>query len=193
MACNFKSASSWILPKNNLPRESANQRLGLRGAMLRSRRDGRLRVHIQSLSQMPIAAPVNTSGGQVSRNNTNSGIGRSDGLRTLLRRTAGKVRWKVAFSYTKGTMHQCLLGNITENEPWEVTGPRSRLRVGMACFSSEMGHPLKNNQEKTTTLGQQPIREACDWSGDSRTTVRYDLSAGLSRRALGRSRWLNGL
>ncbi len=155
MACNFKLASSWILLKNNLPpgRESANQRL--RGAMLRSRRDGRLRVHIQSLSQMPIAAPVNTSGGQVSRNNTNSGIGRSDGLRSLLRRTAGKVRWKVAFSYTKGTMHQCLLGclgNITENEPWEVTGPRSRLELGMACFSSEMGYPLKNNQKKLRPL-----------------------------------------
>ena len=75
----------------------------LRGALPWSRHYGRLRAHMQSLSQMPIAAPVNFSGGQVSRNNTNSGIGRTDGLRTLLRHTACKVRWNVAFSYTKGT------------------------------------------------------------------------------------------
>jgi hypothetical protein len=113
----------------------------------RARRHLRLRARIQSLPQIPIAAPVNFSGGQVSRNNTNSGIGRSDGLRTLLRRTACKVRGKVAFSYTKGTTHQCLLGNITKNKPRKVTGPRRRL--AMCGFSSEMGHPLKNNQKKT--------------------------------------------
>ena len=117
----------------------------LRGAMLWSRRSRRLRAHFQSLRQMPIAAPVNVSGGQVSRNNTNSGIGRTDGLRTLLRRTACKVRWKVAFSYTKGTMHHCLLGNITENEPRKVAGPRRR--HAMVFLSSQMGHPLKNNQK----------------------------------------------
>ena len=121
----------------------------LRGALPGSRHYGRLRAHMQSLSQMPIAAPVNFSGGQVSRNKTNSGIGRTDGLRTLLRHTACKVRWNVAFSYTKGTVHQCLLGNITENEPRKVTGPRRRL--GMCGFSSDMGHPHKNNRKKLRT------------------------------------------
>ena len=121
----------------------------LRGALPGSRHYGRLRAHMQSLSQMPIAAPVNFSGGQVSRNNTNSGIGRADGLRTLLRHTACKVRWNVAFSYTKGTVHQCLLGNITENEPRKVTGPRRRL--AMCGFSSEMGHPQQNNRKKIRT------------------------------------------
>ena len=122
----------------------------LRGALPGSRHYERLRAHMQSLSQMPIAAPVNFSGGQVSRNNTNSGIGRTDGLRTLLRHTACKVRWNVAFSYTKGTVHQCLLGNITENEPRKVTGPRRRL--GTCGFSSEMGHPHKNNRKKNSSL-----------------------------------------
>ena len=120
----------------------------LRGAMPGSWRHRRLRAHFRLLTQMPIAAPVNFSGGQVSRNNTNSEIGRTDGLRTLLRHTACKVRWNVAFSYTKGTVRHCLLGNITENEPREATGPRRRL--AMACVSSEMGHPRKNNQKKTT-------------------------------------------
>jgi len=118
----------------------------LRGAMPGSWRYRRLRAHFRLLTQMPIAAPVNFSGGQVSRNNTNSEIGRTDGLRTLLRHTACKVRWNVAFSYTKGTVRHCLLGNITENEPREVTGPRRRL--GMC--SSEKGHPQKNNQKKIT-------------------------------------------
>jgi len=113
----------------------------------RARRHLRLRARIQSLPQIPIAAPVNFSGRQVSRNITNSGIGRTDGLRTLSRRTACKVRGKVAFSYTEGTMHQWLLGNITENEPRKVTGPRRRL--AMCGSSSEMGHPLKNNPKKT--------------------------------------------
>lgn len=113
----------------------------------RARRHLRLRARIQSLPQIPIAAPVNFSGRQVSRNITNSGIGRTDGLRTLSRRTACKVRGKVAFSYTEGTMHQCLLGNITENGPRKVTGPRRRL--AMCGCSSKVGHPLKNNQKKT--------------------------------------------
>jgi hypothetical protein len=125
---------------------SSTQRL--RGAMPGSWRYRRLRAHFRLLTQMPIAAPVNFSGGQVSRNNTNSEIGRTDGLLTLLRHTACKVRWNVAFSYTKGTVRHCLLGNITENEPREATGPRRRL--AMACVSSEMGHPRKNNQKKTT-------------------------------------------
>ena len=98
----------------------------LRGAMLRSRRYRRLRAHVQSLSQMPISALVNTSGGQASRNITNSGIGRTDGLRAPLRCTACADRRKIAFSSTEGTMHQYLLGNITENAPWKVTGPRRR-------------------------------------------------------------------
>jgi hypothetical protein len=122
---------------------SSTQRL--RGAMPGSWRYRRLRAHFRLLTQMPIAAPVNFSGGQVSRNNTNSEIGRTDGLLTLLRHTACKVRWNVAFSYTKGTVRHCLLGNITENEPREVTGPRRRL--GM-CLSSGMGHPPKNNPKK---------------------------------------------
>ena len=120
----------------------------LRGAMPGSWRYRRLRAHFRLLTQMPIAAPVNFSGGQVSRNNTNSEIGRTDGLLTLLRHTACKVRWNVAFSYTKGTVRHCLLGNITENGPREVTAPRRRL--GMACVSSVMGHPQKNNSKKTT-------------------------------------------
>jgi hypothetical protein len=45
-------------------------------------------------------------------------------------------------------VRHCLLGNITGNEPQEVKGPRRRL--GMACLSSVMGHPQKNNQKKTT-------------------------------------------
>jgi hypothetical protein len=126
---------------------SSNQRL--RGAMPGSWRYRRLRAHFRLLTQMPIAALVNFSGGQVSRNNTNSEIGRTDGLRTLLRHTARKVRWNVAFSYTKGTVRHCLLGNITENGPREVTAPRRRL--GMACVSSVMGHPQKNNSKKTTS------------------------------------------
>jgi len=126
---------------------SSNQRL--RGAMPGSWRYRRLRAHFRLLTQMPIAAPVNFSGGQVSRNNTNSEIGRTDGLLTLLRHTACKVRWNVAFSYTKGTVRHCLLGNITENGPREVTAPRRRL--GMACVSSVMGHPQKNNSKKTTS------------------------------------------
>jgi len=115
----------------------------------RARRHLRLRARIQSLPQIPIAAPVNFSGGLVSRNITNSGIGRTDGLRTLSRRTACKVRGKVAFSYTEGTMHQWLLGNITENEPRKVTGPRRRL--AMCGLSSKMGHPQKNNWKKTAS------------------------------------------
>ena len=138
---------------------SSTQRL--RGALPWSRRYGRLRAHMQSLSQMPIAAPVNFSGGQVSRNNTNSGIGRTDGLRTLLRHTACKVRWNVAFSYTKGTVHQCLLGNITENEPRKVTGPRRRL--GMCGFSSEMGHPHKNNRKKITNSDSHRVARHAAW------------------------------
>jgi hypothetical protein len=125
---------------------SSTQRL--RGAMPGSWRYRRLRAHFRLLTQIPIAAPVNFSGGQVSRNNTNSEIGRTDGLLTLLRHTACKVRWNVAFSYTKGTVRHCLLGNITENEPREVTAPRRRL--GMGFLSSEMGHPQQNNQKKTT-------------------------------------------
>ena len=127
----------------------------LRGAMPGSWRYRRLRAHFRLLTQMPIAAPVNFSGGQVSRNNTNSEIGRTDGLRTLLRHTACKVRWNVAFSYTKGTVRHCLLGNITENEPREVTAPRRRL--AMACVSSEMGHPQKNNQKKITNSGNHRV------------------------------------
>jgi hypothetical protein len=144
---------------------SSNQRL--RGAMLWSRRYGRLRAHFQLLTQMPIAAPVNVSGAhwQVSRNNlnTNSGIGRTDGLRTLLRRTACKVRWNVAFSYTKGTVHHCLLGNIlvTESVPREVTGHRRRL--AMCGSSSEMGHPQKNNLNQKKLLVQ--TRMATDSRG----------------------------
>ena len=130
---------------------SSTQRL--RGAMPGSWRYRRLRAHFRLLTQMPIAAPVNFSGGQVSRNNTNSEIGRTDGLRTLLRHTACKVRWNVAFSYTKGTVRHCLLGNITENEPREVTGPRRRL--GMC--SSEKGHPQKNNQKKITNSGSHRV------------------------------------
>ena len=103
-----------------------------RGAMLRSRRYRRLRAHVQSLSQMPISAPVNASGGQVSRNITNSGTGRTDGLRAPLRRTACTDRRKIAVSSTAGPMHQCLLGSITENAPRKVTGPRRRL--GMLAF-----------------------------------------------------------
>ena len=110
---------------------------------------------------MPVAAPVNFSGGQVSRNNTNSGIGRTDGLRTLLRHTACKVRWNVAFSYTKGTVHQCLLGNITENEPRKVTGPRRRL--AMCGFSSEMGHPQKNNRKKITNSDSHRVARHAAW------------------------------
>jgi hypothetical protein len=125
----------------------------LRGAMPGSWRYRRLRAHFRLLTQMPIAAPVNFSGGQVSRNNTNSEIGRTDGLLTLLRHTACKVRWNVAFSYTKGTVRHCLLGNITENEPREVTGPRRRL--GMC--SSEKGHPQKNNQKKITNSGNHRV------------------------------------
>jgi hypothetical protein len=125
---------------------SSTQRL--RGAMPGSWRYRRLRAHFRLLTQMPIAAPVNFSGGQVSRNNTNSEIGRTDGLLTLLRHTACKVRWNVAFSYTKGTVRHCLLGNITENEPREATGPRRRL--AMACVSSVMGHPQKNNSKKNS-------------------------------------------
>ena len=59
-------------------------------------------------------------------------------------------------------MRLCLLGNITENEPREVTAPRRRL--GMACVSSEMGHPRKNNQKKlrtrmaTDSRGMQHVR-----------------------------------
>ena len=64
---------------------SSTQRL--RGAMPGSWRYRRLRAHFRLLTQMPIAAPVNFSGGQVSRNNTISEIGRTDGLRTLLRHT----------------------------------------------------------------------------------------------------------
>jgi hypothetical protein len=127
----------------------------LRGAMPGSWRYRRLRAHFRLLTQMPIAAPVNFSGGQVSRNNTNSEIGRTDGLRTLLRHTACKVRWNVAFSYTKGTVRHCLLGNITENEPREVTGPRRRL--AMCGLSSEMGHPHKNNQKKITNSGNHRV------------------------------------
>ena len=142
----------------------------LREAMLRSRRYGRIRAHLQSLPQMPIATPVNTSGGQVSRNITNSGIGRTDGLRALLRRTACKDRRKIAFSCTEGTMHQCLLGNITENVPRKcdrkVTGPRHRLAI--ACLSSTMGLPLKNFKNKCETGqdSEQPtrIRDACSVS-----------------------------
>lgn len=130
---------------------SSTQRL--RGAMPGSWRYRRLRAHFRLLTQMPIAAPVNFSGGQVSRNNTNSEIGRTDGLLTLLRHTACKVRWNVAFSYTKGTVRHCLLGNITENEPREVTGPRRRL--GMC--SSEKGHPQKNNQKKITNSGSHRV------------------------------------
>jgi len=130
----------------------------------RARRHLRLRARIQSLPQIPIAAPVNFSGGLVSRNITNSGIGRTDGLRTLSRRTACKVRGKVAFSYTEGTMHQWLLGNITENEPREVTGLRRRL--AMCGLSSEMGHPPKKQSEKNYEPGWQPIHEACSMSGD---------------------------
>jgi hypothetical protein len=130
---------------------SSTQRL--RGAMPGSWRYRRLRAHFRLLTQMPIAAPVNFSGGQVSRNNTNSEIGRTDGLLTLLRHTACKVRWNVAFSYTKGTVRHCLLGNITENEPREVTGPRRRL--GMC--SSEKGHPQKNNQKKITNSGNHRV------------------------------------
>ena len=122
----------------------SNQRL--RGAMLRSRRYRRLQAHVQSLSQMSIPAPVNTPGGQVSRSITNSGTGRPDGLRAPLRRTVCTDRRKIAFSSTEGPMHQWLLGSITENAPRKVTGPRRRL--GMAGFSAEMGHPLKNNQKK---------------------------------------------
>jgi hypothetical protein len=138
---------------------SSTQRL--RGAMPGSWRYRRLRAHFRLLTQMPIAAPVNFSGGQVSRNNTNSEIGRTDGLLTLLRHTACKVRWNVAFSYTKGTVRHCLLGNITENEPQEVKGPRRRL--GMACLSSVMGHPQKNNQKKTTNpdVNRFTRRAAC--------------------------------
>ncbi len=139
---------------------SSTQRL--RGAMLWSRRYGRLRAHFQLLTQMPIAAPVNLSGGQVSRNNTISGNGRTDGLRTLLRHTACKIRGNVAFSYTKGTVHHCLLGNITDNVPREVTGPRRRL--GMAWFSSETGHPKTTIRKKlrtraaTDSRGMQHVR-----------------------------------
>jgi hypothetical protein len=147
------------MSRHRAAQASSNQRL--RGAMLWSRRYGRLRAHFQLLSQMPIAAPVNVSGGQVSRNNTNSGIGRTDGLRTLLRHTACKVRWKVAFSYTKGTVHHCLLGNKTENVPREVTGPRRR--IGMACFSSEMGHPKKNNQKKPTNSDSHRVARHAAW------------------------------
>ena len=130
---------------------SSTQRL--RGAMPGSWRYRRLRAHFRLLTRMPIAAPVNFSGGQASRNNTNSEIGRTDGLLTLLRHTACKVRWNVAFSYTKGTVRHCLLGNITENEPREVTGPRRRL--GMC--SSEKGHPQKNNQKKITNSGNHRV------------------------------------
>ena len=133
----------------------------LRGALPGSRHYGRLRAHMQSLSQMPIAAPVNFSGGQVSRNNTNSGIGRTDGLRTLLRHTACEVRWNVAFSYTKGMVHQCLLGNITENEPRKVTGPRRRL--AMCGFSSEMGHPQQNNRKKNTNSDSHRVARHAAW------------------------------
>ena len=49
-------------------------------------------------------------------------------------------------------VRHCLLGNITENEPREATGPRRRL--AMACVSSVMGHPQKNNSKKTTNLGR---------------------------------------
>jgi hypothetical protein len=138
---------------------SSTQRL--RGAMPWSRRYGRLRAHFKLLTQMPIAAPVNFSGGQVSRNNMNSEIGRTDGLRTLLRHTACKVRWNVAFSYTKGTVHHCLLGNVTDNVPREVTGPRRRL--GMACFSSEMGHPPQNNQKKTANPDSNRVARHAEW------------------------------
>ena len=133
---------------------SSTQRL--RGAMPGSWRYRRLRAHFRLLTQMPIAAPVNFSGGQVSRNNTNSEIGRTDRLLTLLRHTACKVRWNVAFSYTKGTVRHCLLGNITENEPREVTGPRRRL--GMC--SSEKGHPQKNNQKRITNSSSGSHRVA---------------------------------
>jgi hypothetical protein len=117
----------------------SNQRL--RGAMLRSRRYRRLRAHVQSLSQMPIPAPVNTPGGQVSRNITNSGTGRPDGLRAPLRRTVCTDRRKIAFSSTEGPM-QWLLGIITENAPRKVTGPRRRLGNGWLFIRD--GSPLKN-------------------------------------------------
>jgi hypothetical protein len=176
---------------------SSNQRL--RGAMPWSRRYGRLRAHFQLLTQMPIAAPVNVSGAQVSRNNTNSGIGRTDGLRTLLRHAACKVRWKVAFSYTKGTVHHCLLGNITENVPREVTGPRRRLAM---CLSSEMGHPQKNNQKKTTYPDSHRVARhaACSETELASGVGGYVLEAPVSSAyrfaserivvSLGSSEWL---
>ena len=135
----------------------------LRGAMPGSWRYRRLRAHFRLLTQMPIAAPVNFSGGQVSRNNTNSEIGRTDGLRTLLRHTACKVRWNVAFSYTKGTVRHCLLGNITENEPREATGPRRRLGLGL-CFIRDGSPPKKQSKKKlrtrmaTDSRGMQHVR-----------------------------------
>jgi hypothetical protein len=154
-----------------------------------SRRHGRLRAHFKLLTQMPIAAPVNFSGWQVSRNNTNSKIGRTDDLRTLLRHTACKVRWNVASSYTKGTVRHCLLGNITDNAPREVTGPRRRL--GMACFSSEMGHPPKNNQKKlltrtaTDSQGMQHVRRL-SWHQERLHHACTDLGTwGCSRLLLG--------
>ena len=143
------------LRRTRLRAAQASSTQRLRGAMPGSWRYRRLRAHFRLLTRMPIAAPVNFSGGQVSRNNTNSEIGRTDGLLTLLRHTACKVRWNVAFSYTKGTVRHCLLGNITENEPREVTGPRRRL--GMAWVSSVMGHPQKNNQKKITNSGSHRV------------------------------------
>ena len=128
----FRRRSARVLLDQRLLRDEA-----------RARRHLRLRARIQSLPQMPIPAPVtgNVSGGQVSQNITNSGTGRTDGLRAPLRRTACTDRRKIAFSSTEGTMYQCLLGSITENAPRKVTGPRHGL--AMANFHQRWVTPQK--------------------------------------------------
>ena len=54
-------------------------------------------------------------------------------------------------------MRHCLLGNVTENEPREVTAPRRRL--AMCGPSSEMGHPPK----KTTNPDGNRFARHAGW------------------------------
>ena len=95
----------------------------------RARRHSRLRACIQSPSQIPILAPVNTSEAQVSQNTTNSTSGRIDGLRALQRRAARERRRKVAVLCPEGTRHRCSLGSITRFTPREATVTRRPLRI----------------------------------------------------------------
>ena len=154
----------------------------------RARRHLRLRARIQSLPQIPILAPVNVSGEQVSQNITNSTAGRIDGLRALQRRAARERRRKVAVLCPEGTRYRCSLGSITRFAPREATVTRRPLRIAV-CSSLVRGLPLKKKTNKKTpaqlgtdgpwTSGRAARRTVSLSASDLRAPVRYALrSAG---------------